>query len=260
MGVLKEGQPLHIAPKQVGNKTDEVPFQHRSRQNKSRRGRQRLVRMSDKENDINDALTSLKYKDDAIDDKFQGSPSKAKPDFPVYENILFSEACVAARECHQETSKEQQNNECYYDINLAQKCHKLLHQQAGKCPSTRVMLFPEEEWAKNAPGIQWSIKMNRWWKRYCTVTEMRAGGRRVISSLGKVTQNRDGTLTIAGHFKRNKDPDFRLHLSARVTKDDFERGYVMTGALQLGDLKGEGRMEITHFAVVPRYQTEEKSD
>jgi len=63
-------------------------------------------------------------------------------------------------------------------------------------------------------------------------------------------------VTIAGRFKRNKDPDFRLHLTARVTQDDFERGYALTGALQLGDLKGEGRLEITHFAVVPKHQAE----
>ncbi|XP_076825431.1 uncharacterized protein LOC143471004 [Clavelina lepadiformis] len=150
-----------------------------------------------------------------------------------------------------------ENSDCYYDASLAQKCHKLLH-QSGKASSSRILLFPEEEWARNAPGIQWSIKINRWWKRYCTVTEIRAGGRQSISAVGKIVQNRDGTLTILGRFKRNEYPDFRLHLTARVTKDDFEHGYVMTGALQLGDLKGQGSMEITHFAVMPRYQGKEE--
>ncbi|XP_002130562.2 uncharacterized protein LOC100181880 [Ciona intestinalis] len=170
-----------------------------------------------------------------LDDQLAGG----RKDWPAYETT---------------SSSDEANNNCYYDMNLAQKCHKMLHQHAGKSSSSKVLLFPEEEWARNAYGIQWEIKMNRWWKRYCTITEHRAGGRAAVSAVGKIVQNRDGTLTILGRFKRNKDPDFRLHLSGRVTKDDFERGYLMTGALQLGDLKGEGRLEITHFAVVPRHQ------
>lgn len=170
MGVLKEGQsPFSVRPQALlalRSDKDAEPFQRRTRQQTRRHSR---PRMSDKENDLNDALTSLQCRcpDDDVTAPSVVPPSKDRQDFPVYENILFSEACVAARESHSHqqqsvASKESQNADCYYDINLAQKCHKLLHQQAGKCPSTRVMLFPEEEWAKNAPGIQWSIKMNRW--------------------------------------------------------------------------------------------------
>lgn len=94
----------------------------------------------------------------------------------------------------------------------------------------------------------------RWWKKYCTVTESSLGGSRTLSAVGKITQNGDGTLTISGRFRRTKNPDFRLHLSTRLTKKDFQNGYLLTGALQQGDIKKATSMEITHFAVVPRHQ------
>jgi len=90
----------------------------------------------------------------------------------------------------------------------------------------------------------------RWWKHSCTVTEHRAG--RALSSSGRIIENCDGTITIRGQFKRLSDPDFRLHLSSNINRDDFARGYLMTGALQLGDVKGDGQLKITHFAVLPR--------
>lgn len=87
-----------------------------------------------------------------------------------YENLLLShERCDRQRTKDDpvvpasppSVTHEQTSNCCYYDAHLASKCHKLLNQCSGKCASTRVMLFPEEEWAKSAPGIQWSLKMNR---------------------------------------------------------------------------------------------------
>lgn len=91
----------------------------------------------------------------------------------------------------------------------------------------------------------------RWWDRYCTVIEQRAG--RTITAAARIKHNHDGTLTVRGCFKRRTDPDFRLHLSAIIDQNDFERGYLMTGALQLGDLKWNGELKITHFAAMPRY-------
>ena len=90
----------------------------------------------------------------------------------------------------------------------------------------------------------------RWWKRRCTVVEHRAG--HTMSSTARIIQNHDETITIRGRFTRRIDPDFRLHLSSQMNRDEFARGYLMTGALQLGDLKGTGQLKITHFAVLPR--------
>ena len=82
------------------------------------------------------------------------------------------------------------------------------------------------------------------------MTEHRAGC--AVSVTARIKHNQDGTVTVKGRFKRISEPDFRLHLSADISRDDFERGYLMTGALQLGDLKGKGELAITHFAVLPR--------
>ena len=50
-------------------------------------------------------------------------------------------------------------SDCYYDIEKAGKCRKLLCHNGSK--TIRVILHPEEGWAKSAPGIQWRIKVNR---------------------------------------------------------------------------------------------------
>lgn len=139
-----------------------------------------------------------------------------------------------------------------YDAPIPEKCQKMLSHP--KCTSTKVLLYPEEEWAKNARTVQWTIKINKWWKRYCTVIECGIGGLPNHSAAGKICQNRDGTLTITGRFKRPENPDFKLHLTAQVSKNDSQKGYVMTGALQLGDTKKNGSMEITHFAAIPKHQ------
>lgn len=132
----------------------------------------------------------------------------------------------------------------------ADQCNTILN--GTKCSSAKVLLYPEEEWAKNARTVQWTLKINRWWKRYCTVVESSLGGSRTHSAVGRISQNRDGTLTITGRFKRSENPDFKLHLSARISQSDVQNGYLMTGALQQGDLKRNKGMEITHFAVIPK--------
>lgn len=141
---------------------------------------------------------------------------------------------------------------CDVNGNVTEKSKKVLNVHSSKCAAIKVVLHPEEEWAKNAKTVQWNIKLNRWWKRYCTVTESCAGGKQGISALAKITQNRDGTLTIAGRFKRAENPDFTLHLTARVMTEDIQNGYLMTGALQQGD-KATSSMEITHFAAIPKH-------
>lgn len=138
----------------------------------------------------------------------------------------------------------------YWDALGQSQCDTIL--TGSKCSTAKVLLYPEEEWAKNARTVQWTLKVNRWWKRYCTVIESSLGGSQTHSTVGRISQNRDGTLTITGHFKRKENPDFKLHLSAIITPSDIQNGYLMTGALQQGDLKRSKSMEITHFAVIPK--------
>lgn len=58
------------------------------------------------------------------------------------------------------------------DYGSCESAHRRLHEcnssdsminmAQSTCAVTKVMLFPEEEWARNAKSIQWTIKFNRW--------------------------------------------------------------------------------------------------
>ena len=46
-------------------------------------------------------------------------------------------------------------------VRAAKRCQELLRQHAGKNRRTKVVFYPEEEWAKSSPRITWVIKINR---------------------------------------------------------------------------------------------------
>jgi hypothetical protein len=58
----------------------------------------------------------------------------------------------------------------------------------------------------------------------------------------------NGRLEITGQFHRHTDAFFRLVLSSQVTDDDVSDGYILSGDLELGDMKDA--MQQSHFAVV----------
>lgn len=47
----------------------------------------------------------------------------------------------------------------YWDALGRSQCETLL--TGPKCTTAKVLLYPEEEWAKNAKTVQWTIKVNR---------------------------------------------------------------------------------------------------
>ncbi|XP_039273469.2 uncharacterized protein LOC120347519 [Styela clava] len=119
--------------------------------------------------------------------------------------------------------------------------------------STEILLFPEEEWARNAKKIQWTIKFSRCWENLCIVTERSVGGSYMKSAEAKVIRYVDGSLSVIGRFQRLENPDFELHLST-ACHSDLQNGYVMTGHLLQGNLSLYDRLDITHFAAITREQ------
>ena len=75
----------------------------------------------------------------------------------------------------------------------------------------------------------------------------------------------DGSVHVVGKFKEmtrggggeggdgeaSETPEFKLSLNTDVSNADFQMGYSMTGTLERGCRK-EGRMEMTHYAMIKR--------
>ncbi|XP_071439155.1 uncharacterized protein [Hetaerina americana] len=130
-------------------------------------------------------------------------------------------------------------------------CRKML--RPGGSPS-KVLLFPEEGWARSASSSYWTLSPAWWSHSRCKVVEV-AGTRR-YSTQAKMVDNGTGTLFIVGSFKRMvTDPDFKLYLTSNVTNSDFNMGYSMTGTLERGS-KEANSFQMTHFAVIRRGDSE----
>ncbi|XP_039273314.2 uncharacterized protein LOC120347419 [Styela clava] len=113
----------------------------------------------------------------------------------------------------------------------------------------KVQLHPEEEWARNAKTVWWTIKFSRLWKNICIVTESSIGGSLVFSTEAKLSFCQDDNVKITGTFNRIKSPDFELTLTSKLSENDNRRGYVMIGSLKQG-LAKDGKLETTHYATV----------
>ncbi|CAH1247000.1 Hypp7806 [Branchiostoma lanceolatum] len=135
----------------------------------------------------------------------------------------------------------------YYYENLGAECRKLL---AKTDYPVKVVLFPYEGWAASALRVTWTLKLHKWSRSRCKVVELKCGSR-MASTVAKVTEFAKGYMSIRGRFKGAKDPDFELCLTSHVSNADFRDGYLLTGTLERGD-RAEGRMELTHFAMVRR--------
>ena len=65
-----------------------------------------------------------------------------------------------------------------------------------------------------------------------------------------------GKVHIVGAFKSAvSEPDFKLTLTRHITWADFNRGYLMTGALERAQ-GPKASLQLTHFAVVRRHEME----
>ncbi|RLU21486.1 hypothetical protein DMN91_005859 [Ooceraea biroi] len=157
----------------------------------------------------------------------------------------------------------------FYYENRGKCCKKLLRYNGYP---NKVLLFPEEGWARSASSSYWTLTPFWWSRSRCKVVEV-AGTRRIsqkpedresedvfetcrkctsYSTQAKMVDTGTGTLYIIGSFKRmTTDPDFKLYLTSNVSSSDFNMGYSMTGTLERG-CKKTNSFQMTHFAVIRR--------
>ncbi|XP_063243782.1 uncharacterized protein LOC134543022 [Bacillus rossius redtenbacheri] len=135
----------------------------------------------------------------------------------------------------------------FYYENRGKCCKKLLRYNGYP---NKVLLFPDEGWARSASSSYWTLTPAWWSRNRCKVVEI-AGTRR-YSAHAKMVDTGTGNLYIVGSFKRmSLDPDFKLYLTSNVTTSDFNMGYSMTGTLERGSKKSNS-FQMTHFAVIRR--------
>ncbi|XP_058795786.1 uncharacterized protein LOC131666834 isoform X1 [Phymastichus coffea] len=143
----------------------------------------------------------------------------------------------------------------FYYENRGKCCRKLLRYNGY---SNKVLLFPEEGWARSASSSYWTLTPFWWSRSRCKVVEV-AGTRR-YSTQAKMVDTGTGTLYIIGSFKRmTTDADFKLYLTSNVSSSDFNMGYSMTGTLERG-CKKTNTFQTTHFAVIRRRDYEKVYD
>ncbi|XP_071652738.1 uncharacterized protein [Temnothorax longispinosus] len=94
----------------------------------------------------------------------------------------------------------------FYYENHGKCCKKLLRYNGYP---NKVLLFPEEGWARSASSSYWTLTPFWWSRSRCKVVEV-AGTRR-YSTQAKMVDTGTGTLYIIGSFKRmTTDPDFKV--------------------------------------------------
>ncbi|XP_018897220.1 uncharacterized protein [Bemisia tabaci] len=123
------------------------------------------------------------------------------------------------------------------------KCSKKL------LKDSKVLLYPEEGWARSAASSYWMLRPSWWKPSSCKVVEV-AGTRRFKTN-AKMVDSGTGHVFIVGSFKKTPEPDFKLCLTSKVSMADFNMGYCMTGSLERGTKK-DNCFQTTHFAVIRR--------
>ncbi|BES91661.1 Hypothetical protein NTJ_04470 [Nesidiocoris tenuis] len=123
-------------------------------------------------------------------------------------------------------------------------CKKILKK------TNKVLLYPEEGWARSAASSYWTLTPCWWSRSVCTVVEV-AGTRR-YTTRAKMVESDTGNLSIVGSFRKNvPDPDFKLWLTSSISIADRNMGYCMTGNLDRGNKSSQSSAyQTTHFAVI----------
>lgn len=134
----------------------------------------------------------------------------------------------------------------FYYENYGKCCRKILNHEGSP---NKIMLFPDEGWARNAPSAYWIVKRPWWSRSICKITEV--SGTRRHATWGKITDLGKGTMYIKGKFKKSEEPDCKMYLTSHVSSSDFRMGYSMTGILERGNKKN-GKLQFTHFAMIRR--------
>uniref|UniRef100_A0A1B0A2Q6 Uncharacterized protein n=1 Tax=Glossina pallidipes TaxID=7398 RepID=A0A1B0A2Q6_GLOPL len=124
----------------------------------------------------------------------------------------------------------------------------------------KILLYPEEGWARTASSSYWTITLSWWQPNRCRIEEF-AGTQRKLTKAKMVALEQKGSLLIAGHFHDNNkhhlnasrkgNDEFRLYLTSNVSKEDYNMGYCLTGFVERR-CQETNTFQMTHFAVIKR--------
>jgi len=137
-----------------------------------------------------------------------------------------------------------------YNENI--RSSKLLRHDGHPC---KVLLYPEEGWARTATNSYWLLSIPWWNRNRCKVVEV-AGTRRNTTQ-AKVVDAGKGSVNVMGSFDKESsaEPDFKLTLTSQITTADANLGYLMTGTLERGHvINKSSNWQLTHFAVLRKYE------
>ncbi|XP_061399910.1 uncharacterized protein LOC133335616 [Musca vetustissima] len=123
----------------------------------------------------------------ATDSVYGGGITTQQPN-PLYANLLKK------GQQHRRTPQE------IYFESRGKSCKKLLKFNGN---SNKILLYPEEGWARTASSSYWTITPCWWQPNRCRIEEF-AGTQRRVTKAKMVSLEQKGSLLIVGHF-RSKD-------------------------------------------------------
>uniref|UniRef100_A0A1I8PX55 Uncharacterized protein n=1 Tax=Stomoxys calcitrans TaxID=35570 RepID=A0A1I8PX55_STOCA len=205
-----------------------------------------------------------------------GSGATPQHHHPLYMNLLKK------GQQHRRTPQE------IYFESRGKSCKKLLKFNGN---SNKILLYPEEGWARTASSSYWTITPCWWQPNRCRIEEF-AGTQRQVTKAKMVPLEQKGSLLIVGHFRGkdsssgmgalstastmstasassaagaagqaastttaaagSKDNDeFKLYLSSNISMEDYNMGYCLTGFVERR-CQQTNTFQMTHFAVIKR--------
>ncbi|XP_073847900.1 uncharacterized protein [Musca autumnalis] len=117
-----------------------------------------------------------------------GGGATTQQPYPLYANLLKK------GQQHRRTPQE------IYFESRGKSCKKLLKFNGN---SNKILLYPEEGWARTASSSYWTITPCWWQPNRCRIEEF-AGTQRRVTKAKMVPLEQKGSLLIVGHF-RSKD-------------------------------------------------------
>ncbi|XP_055908576.1 uncharacterized protein LOC129943281 [Eupeodes corollae] len=145
------------------------------------------------------------------------------------------------------TKQHRTPQEVYFE-SRGKSCKKLLKFNGN---SNKILLYPEEGWARTAASSYWTITPCWWQPNRCRIEEFMGSQRQVTKA--KMLPMDKGSLLILGHFNRKQstETEFKLYLSSNISMEDYNMGYCLTGFVERR-CPQTNAFQMTHFAVIKR--------
>ncbi|XP_036231006.2 uncharacterized protein [Bactrocera oleae] len=215
-------------------------------------------------------------------------PSNAGNHQALHVNVPVtpSAAAVVSAVCNAGHTRRPQSRrtpqEIYFE-SRGKSCKKLLKFNGY---SNKILLYPEEGWARTASSSYWTITPCWWQPNRCRIEEF-TGTQRQSTKAKMMPLEQKGSLLIAGHFRSKKSltggsplggrtcmdcvddgdggvgvdgaaagkeqeiDEFKLYLTSNISMEDYNMGYCLTGFVERR-CHQTNTYQMTHFAVIKR--------